>query len=144
MAEDVEERSGNNDPETRILLAARRLTGEGAIEGDILFPADYTLGILDLGLLLAGGLRGINVRKKPKLLITPTGHELVDIYEQPQEEVKGNKLVDFNGAEVECRRGSSGSGVLASAASAVESAAMGLGIPASVKLCPPGPLMETW
>ncbi len=29
-----------------------RLTGEDIIEGDILFPANYTLGILDLGLLL--------------------------------------------------------------------------------------------
>ena len=41
-------------------------------------------------------------------------------------------------------RGSSGSGVWASAASAEARAAMGLGVPASVKLWPPGPLMVTW
>ena len=41
-------------------------------------------------------------------------------------------------------RGSSGSAVWASAASAEASAAMGLGVPASVKLWPPGPLIVTW
>ena len=40
-------------------------------------------------------------------------------------------------------RGSSGSGVTARAASAEASAAMGLGVPASVKLWPPGPAMRT-
>jgi len=97
MAEDVEERD-------RAIVIRKpaylwqhvRLTGEDIIEGDILFPANYTLGILDLGLLLAGGLREVDVRKRPRLLITPTGAELIDIYEQPREEVRGNRLVDFN------------------------------------------------
>ena len=40
-------------------------------------------------------------------------------------------------------RGSSGSGVSARAARAAASAAMGLGVPASVKLWPPGPVMVT-
>ncbi len=97
MAEDVEERDQTIVIRKPAYLWQHvRLTGEDIIEGDILFPANYTLGILDVGLLLAGGLREVEVRKKPRLLITPTGHELVDIYEQPQEEVKGNRLVDFN------------------------------------------------
>jgi putative molybdopterin biosynthesis protein len=73
-----------------------RLTGEDIIEGDILFPANYSLGILDLGLLLAGGIREVLVRKRPRLLITPTGHELIDIFDQPTDEVRENRLVDFN------------------------------------------------
>ena len=40
--------------------------------------------------------------------------------------------------------GFSGSGVRATVARAMASAAMGLGVPASVKLWPPGPLMVTW
>ena len=97
MAEDVEE--GDRTIVIRkpsYLWQHVRLTGEDIIEGDILFPANYTLGILDLGLLLAGGLREVDVRKRPRLLITPTGAELVDIYEQAREEVRGNRLVDFN------------------------------------------------
>src|SRR5208283_118152 len=53
MAEDVEERDRTiviRKPS--YLWQHVRLTGEDIIEGDILFPANYTLGILDLGLLL--------------------------------------------------------------------------------------------
>jgi putative molybdopterin biosynthesis protein len=97
MAEDAEEK-----PQTitirkpAYLWQHVRLTGEDIIEGDILFPANYTLGILDIGLLLAGGVREIRVRKRPRLLITPTGQELIDIFEHPIDEVRENKLVDFN------------------------------------------------
>ena len=97
MAEDAEE-----SPQTiairkpAYLWQHVRLTGEDIIEGDILFPANYTLSILDLGLLLAGGIREIRVRRRPRLLITPTGQELIDIFERPLEEVRGNRLVDFN------------------------------------------------
>jgi putative molybdopterin biosynthesis protein len=97
MAEDAEER------ETEIAIRKPaylwqhvRLTGEDIIEGDILFPANYKLGILDLGLLLAAGLRSVTVKRKPKLLITPTGHELIDILDHSVDDVRGNRLIDFN------------------------------------------------
>jgi putative molybdopterin biosynthesis protein len=97
MAEDAEE-----GPESILIRKPAylwqhvRLTGEDIIEGDILFPANYTLSILDLGLLLAGGIRQVRVRRRPRLLITPTGHELIDIFERPIDEVRENRLVDFN------------------------------------------------
>jgi putative molybdopterin biosynthesis protein len=73
-----------------------RLTGEDIIEGDMLFPVNYRLGILDVGLLLAAGIRTLKAVKKPRLLIIPTGQELVDIYEQPGPEVPLHGLIDFN------------------------------------------------
>jgi putative molybdopterin biosynthesis protein len=97
MAEEAEER--DEDILVRkpaYLWQHVRLTGEDIIEGDILFPANYTLGILDIGLLLGAGVRNVTVRQKPRLLITPTGHELIDIYERPVEEVKRHRLIDFN------------------------------------------------
>ena len=97
MAEDAEESSQTiaiRKPAS--LWQHVRLTGEDIIEGDILFPANYSLSILDLGMLLAGGIREIRVRKRPRLLIVPTGPELIDIFERPLEEVRGNRLVDFN------------------------------------------------
>ncbi len=97
MVEDVEERG----PEIVIRKPASlwqhvRLTGEDIIEGDMLFPVNYRLGILDVGLLLAAGIRGLRAMKKPRLLIIPTGQELVDIYERPDSEVLPDRLIDFN------------------------------------------------
>lgn len=97
MAEDAEESAqAITIRKPAYLWQHVRLTGEDIIEGDILFPGNYTLSILDLGLLLAGGVREVRVRKRPRLLITPTGHELIDIFERPLHEVKENRLVDFN------------------------------------------------
>jgi len=73
-----------------------RLTGEDIIEGDMLFPVNYRLGILDVGLLLAAGIRALRTVKKPRLLIVPTGHELVDIYEEPDLDALPQRLIDFN------------------------------------------------
>jgi putative molybdopterin biosynthesis protein len=47
-------------------------------------------------MLLAAGLKSIKVMKKPRLLITPTGHELIDLYDQGLDQVHGNHLIDFN------------------------------------------------
>ncbi len=97
MAEDAEEKEREIVIRKPAYLWQHvRLTGEDIIEGDILFPANYTLGILDIGLLLGAGVRRVSVKEKPRLLITPTGHELIDIYEQPLEEVRKHRLIDFN------------------------------------------------
>ncbi len=97
MVEEVEEKG----PEIAIRKPASlwqnvRLTGEDIIEGDMLFPVNYRLGILDVGLLLAAGIRTLEAVKKPRLLIIPTGQELVDIYEQPGPDVPLHRLIDFN------------------------------------------------
>jgi putative molybdopterin biosynthesis protein len=97
MAEDAEEKEGEIAIRKPAYLWQHvRLTGEDIIEGDILFPVNYTLGILDIGLLLAAGVRKVTVKQKPRLLITPTGHELIDILEQPLKEIKRHRLIDFN------------------------------------------------
>lgn len=97
MIEDTEEK----EEEIVIRKAAHlwqhvRLTGEDIIEGDILFPANYTLSIMDLGLMLAAGIRVVKVKQRPRLFIVPTGHELIDIYKQSVEELKQHRLIDFN------------------------------------------------
>ncbi len=73
-----------------------RLTGEDIIEGEALFPANYRLAMLDLGLLVAAGMRQVYVRRKPRIVIVPTGKELVDIYEHPDQEIGETRLIDFN------------------------------------------------
>lgn len=97
MAEDVEEKENKIVIRKPVSLWQHvRLTGEDIIEGDILFPANYVLSILDMGLLLAAGIRAVIVKQKPRLLVTPTGHELIDIYKQPIEELQQHRLIDFN------------------------------------------------
>jgi len=97
MAEDVEEKGQELIIRKPAYLWQHvRLTGEDIIEGDMLFPVNYRLGILDVGLLLAAGIKTVAVRKKPRLLIIPTGHELVDVYDEPGGELLGHRLIDFN------------------------------------------------
>ncbi|MGD0232101.1 MAG: molybdopterin biosynthesis protein [Syntrophorhabdales bacterium] len=97
MVEDVEGKEGRiviRKPAS--LWQNVRLTGEDVIEGDMLFPVNYRFGILDVGLLLAGGVREVRVRRRPRLLIVPTGHELIDIYGEGGFPVPATKLIDFN------------------------------------------------
>jgi putative molybdopterin biosynthesis protein len=97
MVEDVEEHASSIVIRKPAYLWQHvRMTGEDVIEADILFPANYRFRTFDLGLLLASGITEVWVRKKPKLLIIPTGHELIDLYEQSVEEVGQDRLIDFN------------------------------------------------
>ena len=97
MVEDVEEKGGQiTIRKAASLWQHVRLTGEDIIEGDMLFPVNYRLGILDIGLLLAAGIKELPVRTKPRLLIIPTGNELVDIYSQDASALLPHKLIDFN------------------------------------------------
>jgi len=73
-----------------------RMIGEDIIEGDALFPTGYRIRVMDVGLLIGAGIREVYVRKRPKLLIIPTGHELIDIVREPVESLKRGQLIDFN------------------------------------------------
>ena len=73
-----------------------RMIGEDIVEGDALFPTGYRIRVLDVGLLIGAGIREVYVRKRPKLLIIPTGHELIDIVVEPVESMTRGRLIDFN------------------------------------------------
>ena len=73
-----------------------RMIGEDVVEGDALFPTNYRIRVFDVGLLIGAGIREVHVRKRPKLLIIPTGRELIDIVVEPVESVARGRLIDFN------------------------------------------------
>jgi putative molybdopterin biosynthesis protein len=54
-----------------------RMMGEDVVAGEILLPAGTLLSPYDLGLLLAGGVIAVAVRRRPVVGIIPTGDELV-------------------------------------------------------------------
>jgi len=73
-----------------------RMVGEDIIEGDLLIPTNHRIRTFDIGMILSGGVTKVFVRRKPKILIIPTGKELIDIYEESIEKTKHAGLIDFN------------------------------------------------
>jgi putative molybdopterin biosynthesis protein len=73
-----------------------RMIGEDIIEGDMLFPANHKIRTLDTGMFLSAGITHVHVRRKPSLLVIPTGKELIDIYDNPSQDPEAHRLVDFN------------------------------------------------
>jgi putative molybdopterin biosynthesis protein len=55
-----------------------RAIGEDIITTEMVFPENHKITPYDLGALLACGHRDIKVKKKPKVLILPTGSELLE------------------------------------------------------------------
>ncbi|WKY48644.1 molybdopterin biosynthesis protein [Eubacteriaceae bacterium ES3] len=69
-----------------------RPIGEDIVAGELIVPAYSKIRAIDLGALLAGGITEIEVLKKPKVGIIPTGTELVDAGAQMSE----GKIIDSN------------------------------------------------
>jgi molybdenum cofactor synthesis domain-containing protein len=60
-----------------------RKTGEDIIKGEILLPAYHRIRSYDQGALLAAGILEVQVFRKPRVLIIPTGDEIVSPEEVP-------------------------------------------------------------
>lgn len=55
-----------------------RKMGEDIVATELLFPSNHRITSYCLGALLSGGIFSVSVYKKPKVIIIPTGSELVD------------------------------------------------------------------
>jgi putative molybdopterin biosynthesis protein len=55
-----------------------RSAGEDLIATEMVFPENHKITAYDLGALLASGYPEVRVKKKPKVLILPTGSELLE------------------------------------------------------------------
>ncbi len=55
-----------------------RKMGEDIVATELLFARNHRITPYSIGALLSGGILSVQVRKKPKVLIIPTGSELVD------------------------------------------------------------------
>jgi molybdenum cofactor synthesis domain-containing protein len=54
-----------------------RKTGEDIVKGEILLPAYHRIRAYDQGALLAAGILSVEVFRKPRVLIIPTGNEVM-------------------------------------------------------------------
>lgn len=69
-----------------------RVIGEDIIATDVLVPGGQRLRPADLGALLAGGVLRVEVMARPKVVVIPTGQEIVP----PGQAVAPGQIPDFN------------------------------------------------
>lgn len=73
-----------------------RKVGEDIVATELLFPSNHLITPPDVAALLTAGCLQVAVRKKPKIIIIPTGTELVDLRDTP--EPPAGKTIESNSA----------------------------------------------
>ncbi|MDA3835333.1 MAG: molybdopterin biosynthesis protein, partial [Spirochaetales bacterium] len=73
-----------------------RKMGEDIVATELLFPRNHVVTPYCVGALLSGGILSVAVRKKPKILIIPTGSELVDWRNSSLDELKPGQVLETN------------------------------------------------
>jgi molybdenum cofactor synthesis domain-containing protein len=77
-----------------------RKTGEDIVAGEIILPARHKIRPHDQGLLLAAGILAVEVFARPKVLIIPTGDEIISPEEAPDPLPPG-AILEVNGQILE-------------------------------------------
>ncbi|MCX7966037.1 MAG: molybdopterin biosynthesis protein [Syntrophorhabdaceae bacterium] len=96
MIEDIEETATSIIIRKAVHLWQNvRMVGEDLIESDLIVPKNHVINPFDMGMMISTGVKEVAVKRKPKLLIIPTGKELIDIFDRDGIFKKGN-LIDFN------------------------------------------------
>lgn len=98
MIEDVQELDGG-----RLQIEAPafpwqnvRRMGEDIVATELLFPRNHVVSPYCVGALISGGVYEVLVRKRPKVIIIPTGSELMDWRTTPPEDLKPGQVVESN------------------------------------------------
>jgi putative molybdopterin biosynthesis protein len=73
-----------------------RKTGEDIVIGEILLPARHRIRPCDQGALLSAGILSVEVFRKPRVLIIPTGDEIV-LPEEARDPLPAGAILEVNG-----------------------------------------------
>ena len=73
-----------------------RKMGEDIVATELLFPRGHTVTPYCIGALISGGVFSVVVRKKPKVLIIPTGNELIPWQGLDIESLKPGQVLESN------------------------------------------------
>jgi molybdenum cofactor synthesis domain-containing protein len=73
-----------------------RKTGEDIVKGELLLPAHHRIRSYDQGALLAAGVLDVQVFRKPRALIIPTGDEIMRP-EDAQDPIQPGVILEVNG-----------------------------------------------
>jgi putative molybdopterin biosynthesis protein len=74
-----------------------RKVGEDIVATELLFPNGHQIRPADVAALITGGCATITVRKRPRLVIIPTGSELIQL-EEDQNSIPPGKIIESNSA----------------------------------------------
>ncbi len=69
-----------------------RTIGEDIVSTELILPEGHTIRPIDQGAMLATGVTEVNVRLLPKIMVIPTGSELI----QPGSDAKPGQIIEFN------------------------------------------------
>jgi putative molybdopterin biosynthesis protein len=69
-----------------------RVTGQEIATGEMVLPSGWRIGPADIGSLLAAGLTRIDVAARPRVLVLPTGTEMI----RPDAALEVGKVIEFN------------------------------------------------
>ena len=69
-----------------------RVIGEDIVATELILPENHRIRPVDTGAMLAAGYTEVAVRRKPKVVIIPTGTEIVE----PGTELKKGDIIEFN------------------------------------------------
>lgn len=73
-----------------------RKMGEDIVATELLFPQNHVITPYCVGALLSGGIFSVPVRKKPKVLIIPTGTELVSLQNASIKNLLPGQVIETN------------------------------------------------
>jgi len=73
-----------------------RKVGEDIVATELLFPRNHLVTPICVGALLTGGVFSVPVKKMPKVLVIPTGSELVDWRSTSMDDFKPGQVLETN------------------------------------------------
>ncbi len=85
-----------------------RKMGEDIVATELLYPRGHTVTPYCVGALISGGIYRVPVRKKPRVLIIPTGSEIVDWRTTAPEDLKPGQVLETNAYVLEKMIGACG------------------------------------
>lgn len=69
-----------------------RVIGEDIVCTELILPENHIIRPVDIGAIISGGHIEINVRRKPRVVVIPTGSELVE----PGTKLKKGDIIEYN------------------------------------------------
>jgi len=97
MIEDVNTAGGKEGGHIEIIKPAApwqhvRVIGEDIVSTELIVPENHRMRPVDIGAVISGGHVKIDVRRRPKVVIIPTGSEIVE----PGTDLKKGDIIEYN------------------------------------------------
>ena len=97
MIEHINEKEGNIIIDSSVFPWQNvRKMGEDIVATELLFPTNHIITPYCIGALLSGGIYNLKVKRKPNVLILPTGNELTDWQKVSLKKLELGQVIETN------------------------------------------------